>query len=959
MAVEVHTLAPYLRSYSYAEGLPASTLYDIHAHPSGHLFLGTEVGLVKFNGKNFTLISAPQGPGRSVSYLAHGPDSSMWCMNFYGALFTVKGDSLVEIEVIRPLMKGRIPLSAPVITETDVWILHYQGLIRYNRSSGRVVEELVLNDSISSHFFKGLCRQEAELLVADNKLNLYHIHTRTYQRSIQSSGTFQADRLVNKTGSICLLRQATNGLALLDLKKGSQVSSFNIPSSGTLLHAEVVRDQLWFCTSMGLLALDQRLNLSQLLVGLRVTDVAQDFQGNLWVSTLDKGLFMIPLLGLSNLTELSQAPQNTVRLLFQKGRLWAGTGNGALYEQLSMASRFTRLPVNQPVEVEFISYDEQTDRVFFNGGYLQTNPDRIVLTQNLGKGIAPIGKGLYAVARFNGVFLVDEGFFATKPGDTQAPQTYQRLLRQGRCYAILFDRSTQKLWASQADGLFWFDSLLVPHPALLPNGSPCYAASLCHDSKGNVYAAAQQQGVWLLRENGQVSQLNADRYFQGAWPRKVHFEQGTLWVITNKGLSSFEPESQRSRHFHEEFNLSTLYLYDVAVSDSILYMATQEGLLALNRLEQLSPTSPKLSLSKVFLGSQQLPNGSHTLYPPVQNLHITFDLVQFNRLRKGLLQYQLQGKDNQWRSLPEEVYDVYIASLEPGTYQLKAQYVEGGKVLHRINTGFVLQVLTPWWQSIWFKLLVLVLLLALMAVPLYYWQYRRALKREKQLKEQLLKLELNNSRLTALRARMNPHFIYNVFNSIQGMIYQNLKSEAGEYLVKFSHLIRRYLQLSDKQYISLSEELEALRLYLDLEAMNFDRQFQYSIRVDPQIDQSGAYLPTMIVQPLVENAIKHGLMHKRGDKLLTIVIKSTEEGITIEVEDNGIGRVAAQAMKARQEVRHASFATSAIAQRIELINQSGVFLLKLEIKDLYTETGQAAGTLVRLFLQQNISKAIV
>jgi LytS/YehU family sensor histidine kinase len=215
-------------------------------------------------------------------------------------------------------------------------------------------------------------------------------------------------------------------------------------------------------------------------------------------------------------------------------------------------------------------------------------------------------------------------------------------------------------------------------------------------------------------------------------------------------------------------------------------------------------------------------------------------------------------------------------------------------------------------------------------------------------KKQLIKEQLALSQLTALRTQMNPHFMFNVLNAVQGLIYSNQKSRANEYLGTFSDLMRKTLDVSDKRSISIYEELETIKLYVELEKARFEGDdFDFILDFPKQVDLHQYQIPSLIVQPFVENAIKHGLMHKTGKKILSLSIKKGNENYwEFEIKDNGIGREQSGKINASMK-KHQSFATKATSNRITLINKLSPLPITLQINDLENE-GIVSGTQVVL-----------
>ena len=214
------------------------------------------------------------------------------------------------------------------------------------------------------------------------------------------------------------------------------------------------------------------------------------------------------------------------------------------------------------------------------------------------------------------------------------------------------------------------------------------------------------------------------------------------------------------------------------------------------------------------------------------------------------------------------------------------------------------------------------------------------------LKEHAAELEMQ-----ALRAQMNPHFIFNSLNSINSFILQNEKEQASEYLIKFSKLIRLILENSMTPLISLSKELDALVLYMDLESLRFKHAIKIDIQYAEEMDTMAIKVPPLILQPFVENAIHHGLMPKDGPGHLLITIQETEDRLQCTITDDGIGREQAAKRQENIKHRHKSFGLSVTSERINsLIDSYSTETSKMSIRDLVDDTGNAAGTEINLDL---------
>ena len=212
-----------------------------------------------------------------------------------------------------------------------------------------------------------------------------------------------------------------------------------------------------------------------------------------------------------------------------------------------------------------------------------------------------------------------------------------------------------------------------------------------------------------------------------------------------------------------------------------------------------------------------------------------------------------------------------------------------------------------------------------------------------ELRQQAAGLEMQ-----ALRAQMNPHFIFNSLNSINRFILQNDKAQASEYLTKFSRLVRLILQNSQSSLVPLESELEALQLYLELESVRFNHHFYFTIRLDPGLDLSAIKLPPLIIQPYAENAIWHGLMHKEEKGRLEIELYEEQNMLCCKIVDDGVGRKKAVELKSKSASTHKSMGMQITANRIAMLQEEKNMATEIRITDLVLPDGTAGGTEVLL-----------
>ncbi|MBK7689755.1 MAG: histidine kinase [Bacteroidetes bacterium] len=325
---------------------------------------------------------------------------------------------------------------------------------------------------------------------------------------------------------------------------------------------------------------------------------------------------------------------------------------------------------------------------------------------------------------------------------------------------------------------------------------------------------------------------------------------------------------------------------------------------------------------------------------------ISFSTLGLILPQKTNYQYRLVGYDSHWIQAKNRNYVSYT-NLRSGTYefQVKASNYDG--VWSDKYTTLTVSIATPFFKSWWFYLL-----LALVVCAFIYSVYRfrsRQMEEKERLKLQFTK-EIAQLEMKALRAQINPHFIFNSLNSINNYVLKNDTKLASKYLIKFSQLIRSILNNSSNAFITLEEELNTLKLYMLIEGMRFSNQFSFHIDIDPSLNTAVHFIPSLLLQPYVENAIWHGLLHKEGYKSITISLKRIEsDSIRISIEDNGVGLQLSQQYNRRSE-GHSSFGMKLGESRLSLLMLEDGQSATVKVVDLFDEEGNPRGTRIEIVI---------
>ncbi len=484
------------------------------------------------------------------------------------------------------------------------------------------------------------------------------------------------------------------------------------------------------------------------------------------------------------------------------------------------------------------------------------------------------------------------------------------------------------------------------------------------------------RSIWLATTSGLV-RMNKDTFDKytvlnetNGLPNQYLYSvipdsTGRFWMGSNRGILRYSPDSNTVRQYTRSDGVWADEFYSNAWltrsgevwmgNRDVLNVFRPDAIQDVKTLPKIQITGLKVNdlawVSDTFIGERR------SLDFPFSENTLSFDFValEYSDPARNRLSYQLEGYDENPVDLPPGALGfARYAKLPPGGYTLRIRAANSDGVWNPLSRELRIRIRPPYWQTWWFWLLVGT---ALAGAGYAAYRYRlRQIRREYGLRQIALEHELAarenalraaESEMTALRAQMNPHFIFNSLNSINAFILRNEGPEASRYLDQFAQLMRQILDHSTRPTIRLEEEVEFLNNYLALEAVRMGGRLAYDIRLADDVDDFDTELPPMILQPFVENAIWHGLSPRSEGGLLRIDFKKENGTLVCTLEDNGVGREQA---RAQRKGGHESKGLKITAERLALHDQRHGTRSKVTTTDLVDGQGNAAGTLVTVHI---------
>ena len=943
------------QEYSYAhydlgEGLAGSTVYCIGQDRDGFMWFGTETGLSRFDGTHFRNFTTADGlPDLEILQIFGDSRDRIWmapfrnavCFYYEGKIHNQQNDSLLRSVRLKEKIDCMAEDAAGDVLLAERTALHLitrsGKVIQYDSLAGVPIGNCdAVSRSAAGNFLAQVDQRIIEF-TPDRVIRSIPIHFVSYHPIYIALNPWWG-----------VWRTEHDRASVRSFATGKQTSiPFQYHLSAHYSYTLIGDSLLYTNQSTDSRELNLRNGLERrLLPGKRVSRVFRDRDGNLWLATLGEGIYRENSQGFRTIPlRVPDGHQCIPYSICRFGdELLVGT-DYQLIIHLSLPSFHMTTPYFDQRGNDRILFLYPLDhhRVISGSDFalqVQNTAHRDQpIIQNPVKSLCPMDSGRFLVGFNTGTFVFDPATF--KLTDT---------LNRERATAVYAVKDTG--YFSTLHGLY---RVVHGQTESLGERSPLLReriTSIVRSMDGTLWMASPNfDGIIGYLHDSIVAHITTNQGLSGNLCRYLLVRDEVLWVGTDKGLNRIalaEPGHPVKQYTSNDGSGSDL-INCIYADGHTIYVGTSKGLNYFDERQVPTDDPCRLRLLALINGGKDRLEDSGALQLPYQDKAVRFEYagISYRSAGKIRYRYRMEGLDTIWRETGETSLD--YPALPAGGYRFQLQAINAfGTRSAMLSLPFNVQA--AWWETRWFQALVLIVVL-LIIWAFISWRIRR-IRIQQQVKEafQRERAEMENR---ALLAQMNPHFIFNCLNSIQQFVFGQDMLATNEFITGFARLIRATLRNSSESLIAVGDEVDYLTTYLSLEKMRFKEKMDYHIQVDPALDRQKTFLPPMMIQPYVENAMRHGLRHKTGgDGLIRIDFRTQNGRLLVVVEDNGIGRRQAEHYKTREHIEYQSRGMSLTAGRMKSISAVYGDDIQVTVEDRLNEQGQPQGTRVIIRLPE-------
>ena len=967
------------------DGLSQNSVISMTQDSLGFLWFATQDGLNKYDGSNFIKYEVffrdiTDNPINQLGKITVDSKGRLWMTTLDGGLqfYDPVTDRFRLIDEVK---------EASYIFQSDENEFYISSFSKGLYRLKEVQEDFFVEQIITDQNFSKVVKYGDHLLLIANegllKMNPSDLSQELLFSSIQNISdveVYKTDQLLIATldQGLFISEGLSKPSSFLDFKNNMQIQDVLVDRS----------DNVWLATyGDGVFQIKNNRTIQYKLNALDeesinyddVLTIFQDRDGNIWFGTDGGGASYIlknrkPIYGLTNNQMPENIPVDVVRSISKDrlNNLWIGTSGKGLTK---ISEDFTN--------IKHFSADANN-----NSGLTSSRIMSLLHDEN---------QNLWVGTQDGGLLLKEAGENIFKQVNPELPaKTIWGIKQVDQDHLWLCSRN-EGLICFDINDYSWEKISAIPEYEDLINGN---VRTIISGPNNSFFVGTDNGRVYSLDENRKATKLELNDGLSGAI-KAMYLDDDKLWIGTQKsGLLIYDLVSKKYQQLDNSSGLPNNVVYSILPhNDNSVWVSTNSGICQLNKHNVLNIEENIVNqhlTAENGLVCNEFNTGAYFKdedgvmyfggigginwfspdqilkdYSPVNIVlldlittdqdgsnvkHISnLNSVNLNRKERNFqikyvaqtyaktntkYRYKLEGINEEWVN-NESNELVSFSNIPPGEYTLLLNATNNDGLWNKTPVQFRINVVAAFWETTWFRILCAALLFGL-AWLLYHLRVNE-LKRTSALKEQISKVEAK-----ALKLQMNPHFLFNSLNAIDNYILKNEKIKASDYLSKFSKLMRQILDYSEQGHITLTQELETLELYINMEQLRFQERFDYNFNIESAVNTSKVKVPPLILQPFVENAIWHGLMHLEDGGELNIDILEIGDTIKCIIDDNGIGRKKAEEINTKSVTKHKSFGMRITEKRLALNNDLNKVGASVKVIDKYHDDGASAGTSIEL-----------
>lgn len=953
-----------LKNYNVKDGLPSSEVYTMMQDASGYLWFATDMGVSRFNGYEFKNFSTENGLADNTNFeVKQDAKGRIWFRSFSGKLSYYEKDKIKTPlcnSGIGKLLGNRNITSIFIDAGDTIWAgLDGNKILKISPPWHVENMQLIPLKTTGAYLF---LFSESNFIHGGNLKEMYnltvynHLFTKLYEVPLQLKP--MGYREGNARFTYLLLRDhsyimTVNNVIVRFNKNG--ILSEKINNSVFICLKEEENEQLiagtydgaklftgYSFADNGMFAhLDQKV----------ITAICSDHENSLWFCTEGTGVFCIPFRNFSYYSVADGLSESKISCVTKAGSNFIC---GHLDGTISILNRHSIRSIRYNEDTSINSSINRTTSVVYNEKNEKIYISTIQNIFSLDMKLLTVKKEALSGSKIM-VYSTDHTIWSLQFRKLVKFNTTSSMVVAASTplpfYSdnIFIDRSG-KIWICTVNSIWSYDTLshLKDEGENVPQLNARIVA-IQQDKKGNMWMVSRGKGV-IVKWDDTYYNITQKEGLAGNMCRTIFIDSGNVvWVGTNSGLSKIElaPGNEFKyvvTTFSSRNGLLTNEVNYILRKDNKLWLIHNNGVSVFDPDGIRNNNNPP----PVYITGVMINEDSAGLDKPLTVSHeknyfnISFIGLSYKDPGNLEYRYKMEGIDSNW--IYTKYTSVKYQTLPPGDYGFVVYAKNNDGYWSEKPASFSFTILPAWWQTWIFKIAI-----ALMLLALIYFIFREIRRRDR--KKSLLQTRISGIELNALRAQMNPHFVFNAINSVQYFITNNDPDSSQKYLSKFARLIRYVVDNSKLTSIPVGREIEALTLYLELEALRFGNHFSFVINVHPNVDTEYTQIPSMLIQPYVENSIWHGIMHKEGNGKIIISLEMKAGVLYCIVEDNGIGRQRSIELKRKKgTVLHKSVGMSNTRERLEIINQVNLSDMSVAVSDVLDDKGEVCGTKVEIHI---------